>query len=160
MLSPTLVSRPLGVVRWKCAPPSEARRASGSLLGRKETDLPKLRNSFGHVFHVATSVRQNLRTILFPCSPHTCDMFWSHQLPGVLVYCFQVFFANTVPSSGFASRPCAPLSSAGRAEPPRSASCYPSGPEKSSVGRRGDRRPLGRVGELLRAPSARLRRQA
>eukprot|EP00964_Phaeocystis_antarctica_P075894 scaffold46896_cov22-Phaeocystis_antarctica.AAC.1 len=46
-------------------------------------------------------------------------------------------------ASGFARRPCAPLSSAGRAEPPRSASCYPSGPERSSVGRRGDRRPLG-----------------
>ena len=63
-------------------------------------------------------------------------------------------------TSGFASRPRAPLSSAGRAEPPRSASCYPSGPERSSVGRRGDRRPLGRVGELLRALSARLRSQA
>ena len=24
--------------------------------------------------------------VLIPCSPHTCDMFWSHQLPGVLVY--------------------------------------------------------------------------
>ena len=21
--------------------------------------------------------------VLIPCSPHTCDMFWSHQLPGV-----------------------------------------------------------------------------
>jgi len=63
-------------------------------------------------------------------------------------------------ASGFVSRPCAPLSSAGRAEPPRSASCYPSGPERSSVGRRGARRSLGRVGELLRAPSARLRSQA
>ena len=55
-------------------------------------------------------------------------------------------------TSGFGSRPCGPLSSAGRAEPPRSASCYPSGPERSSVGRRGARRPLGRVGELPRHP--------
>ena len=71
-------------------PPSEARRASGSLLGRKETDaLPKLRNSFGHVFHVATSVRQNLRTILFPCSPH------------ILVICSGVTSSREYPSSLF-----------------------------------------------------------
>ena len=62
----------------------------------------------------------------------------------------QQFRRTLKATSGFVSRPCAPLSSAGRAEPPRSASCYPSGPGRSSVGRRGARRPLGRVGELCR----------
>ena len=34
--------------------------------------------------------------VLIPCSPHTCDMFWSHQLPGVpsLLGLYLLFVSN------------------------------------------------------------------